>query len=345
MIVNLLDTLPYTDNRDVRSYLKMKKMKMKKILISILLLTVASGYSQELNVPVATQYLADNPYVISPTYAGIGDNFRINLNGYKQWVGVKDAPQSQALYADFRILDQSGLGLTLYNDSNGNTKQAGGKLTFAHHIILGYYSKEYLSFGISYIYNSFRLDWSKFNPTNPDPDITDNRSTNNNNFEVGFLYRNKGFYASATATNILKKDLSLDIAYEPNKLTNYQLYSGYVLNIGDRSELEPSAFYQYYQSDGRSVTDLNIKYRKFNRYEDYYWIGASYRFLNDQIGKPLAVGPIVGFLKGYVSVGYSYQITLNDLAAYNSGTHSLTIGFRFLQGLSNCPCTQSPVHD
>ena len=318
---------------------------MKKILISILLLTVATSYSQELNVPIATQYLADNPYVISPTYAGIGDNFRINLNGYKQWVGVPDAPQSQALYVDFRVLDQSGVGLTLYNDSNGNTKQAGGKLTFAHHIILDYYSKQYLSFGLSYIYNSFHLDASNFNLSKPDIDITDDRSTNNNNFEVGFLYRNKGFYASATATNILQKDMNLELVYEPNKLTNYQLYGGYVWNIGNRSELEPSAFYQYYQSDGRSVTDFNFKYRKFNRYEDYYWIGASYRFLNDQIGKPLAVGPIVGFLKGYISVGYSYQITLNDLAAYNSGTHSLTIGFRFLQGLSNCPCTQSPVHD
>jgi type IX secretion system PorP/SprF family membrane protein len=321
----------------------MKKNKMKKILISIFLLTVTASYSQELNVPVATQYLADNPYVISPTYAGIGDNFRINLNGYQQWVGVKDAPRSQALYADFRVLDQSGVGLTLYNDSNGNTKQAGGKLTFAHHIILDYYSKQYLSFGLSYIYNSFRIDTGNLDPG--DPDITDNRSTTNNNFEVGFLYRNKGFYASATATNILQKNTDLTTGFEPNLLTNYQLYSGYVLDIGNRSELEPSVFYQLYQSDGRSVTDLNIKYRKFNRYEDYYWIGASYRFLNDQIGQPLAVGPMVGFMKGYVSVGYSYQITLNDLASYNSGTHSLTIGFRFLQGVSNCPCTQSPVHD
>ncbi|WP_115814902.1 PorP/SprF family type IX secretion system membrane protein [Flavobacterium aquicola] len=312
---------------------------MKKILISILLLTVAGSYGQELNVPVATQYLADNPYVISPTYAGIGDNFRINLNGYKQWVGVEDAPQSQALYADFRVLNQSGAGMTLYNDSNGYTKQAGAKLTFAHHIILDYYTKQYLSFGMSYIYNSFRFNINEFNG------ITDDRATINNNFEVGFLYRNRGFYASATATNILQKDLNFEIAYEPNLLTNYQLYAGYVLDMGNRNELEPSAFYQYYQSDGRSVTDLNIKYRKFNRYEDYFWVGASYRFLNDQIGKPLAVGPIIGFQKGYISAGYSYQITLNGLAAYNSGTHSLTIGFRFLQGLSNCPCTQSPVHD
>ena len=62
-------------------------------------MAVTFGYSQEMNVPVASQYLADNPYVISPSYAGIGDNFRINLNGYKQWVGVEESPNSQALYA------------------------------------------------------------------------------------------------------------------------------------------------------------------------------------------------------------------------------------------------------
>src|SRR6187455_1985526 len=161
---------------------------MKKILISILLLTVTASYSQELNVPVATQYLADNPYVISPTYAGIGDNIRINLNGYQQWVGVEDAPRSQAGYVDFRVLGQSGVGLTLYNDSNGYTKQGGGKLTFAHHIILDYYSKQYLSFGLSYIYNTFRLDLPDLSGDN-DPGITNDRSTINNNFEVGLLYR------------------------------------------------------------------------------------------------------------------------------------------------------------
>jgi type IX secretion system PorP/SprF family membrane protein len=316
---------------------------MKKILICFFLLTVTFSYGQELNAPVATQYLADNPFVISPTYAGIGDNFRINLNGYKQWVGIEDAPQNQSLYADFRVFDKSGVGVTLYNDTNGNTQQAGGKLSFAHHIILDYYSKQYLSFGISYILNTFSIDISDFNTV--DGEITDNRSTMNNNFEVGFLYRNKAFYASFNATNILPKSIDLATGFEPNTLTNYQLYTGYVFNSGNRSELEPSVFYQLYQSDGRSVTDLNLKYRKYNKYEDYYWVGASYRFMNDQIGQPLGVGPIVGLQKGFISFGYSYQVTLNELAAHNSGTHSLTIGFRFLQGVSNCPCTEGPIHD
>jgi type IX secretion system PorP/SprF family membrane protein len=314
---------------------------MKKILIPFFLLATSFSYSQELNAPVATQYLADNPFVISPTYAGIGDNFRINLNGYKQWVGVPDAPQNQSLYTDFRVLDKSGIGITLYNDSNGNTKQAGGKLSFAHHIILDYYSKQYLSFGISYILNTFAINITNLN----DGEILDNRSTMNNNFEVGFLYRKKKFYASFNATNILPKSIDFTTGFEPNKLTSYQFYTGYIVDLGNRTELEPSVFYQLYQSDGRSVTDFNLKYRQYNKYEDYYWIGASYRFMNDQLGTPLGLGPIVGMQKGIISFGYSYQITLNDLATHNSGTHSLTIGFRFLQGVSNCPCTEGPVHE
>src|SRR3970282_2726120 len=96
---------------------QIKMIQMKKIIISLLLLTVTSGYSQELNLPVFTQYLADNHFVISPTFAGIGDNLRIRANGLTQWVGIKDAPDNQSVYADFRIADQSGVGMSFYNDS------------------------------------------------------------------------------------------------------------------------------------------------------------------------------------------------------------------------------------
>jgi hypothetical protein len=67
--------------------------------------------------------------------------------------------------------------------------------------------------------------------------------------------------------------------------------------------------------------------------------------LNDQALNPLAVGPMAGFKKANFYFGYSYQVMLNQIAAYNSGTHMVTLGFDFLQGISDCPCTQSPVHD
>jgi len=37
---------------------------------------------------------------------------------------------------------------------------------------------------------------------------------------------------------------------------------------------------------------------------------------------------------------YTYQATINDLSGYNSGTHSITVGINFLQGSSNCACTE-----
>lgn len=325
---------------------------MKKLIIYILLLTITKNYGQEFNLPVFTQHLADNNFVVSPTYAGIGDNLKLRGNALTQWVGIKDAPDNQSFYADVRIADRSGVGVSFYNDKNGYTLQSGAKVSFAHHLILDYYSKQYLSFGISYNLNNFRVDISKFsgNYETPiiDPFVTDDRRTSNHNFDVGILYRNKGFFASFNANNLLDKNINETIrVLEPNLLLNYQIYSGYTFRGPKKSglEFEPSVFYQMFSSDKRSSTDMNFKLRKFNRDEDYVWAGISYRFLNDQFLKPLNIGPMVGFKKNILYFGYAYQVTTNELSAYNSGTHVVTIGLEFLQGISNCACTQSPVHD
>jgi hypothetical protein len=74
--------------------------------------------------------------VISPAYAGgIGDNLRIRVNG-PQWVGIKDAPDNQSLYADFRIADRSGVGTnrTMIKKRLYESKPE-QRSPFAHHLI------------------------------------------------------------------------------------------------------------------------------------------------------------------------------------------------------------------
>jgi type IX secretion system PorP/SprF family membrane protein len=327
-----------------------KIVKMKRFIAMVLLLSCAENFAQELTVPAATQYLADNPFVISPTYAGIGDNIRIRANGFAQWIGIKDAPQNQALYADFRIADQSGIGVSLYNDKNGYTSQSGLKFSFAHHIILDYYSKQFLSFGISYNLNNFSINVNEFKSntgTYFDPSVVNDRRTSNNNFDIGALYRRGGFYASLNLSNLLNKDIQKFYLAEPNLLRNYQLYTGYVYKQyrDSRVEIEPSLFYQFFESDKRSTTDVNIKLRYADHQRlGYFWGGVTYRFLNDQPFKPLTIGPMIGLKKSNFYFGYSYQITMNEISTFNSGTHMITLGLDFFQGLSNCPCTQTQVN-
>src|SRR5690606_25496432 len=179
-----------------------------------------------------------------------------------------------------------------------------------------------------------------------DPSITDDRAISNNNFDVGALYRYKGFYLSFNANNVLKKDIDNFRGIEPNLLLNYQVYAGYVIenDVNKKVQYEPSVFYQMFASDKRSTTDINFKYRKFGRYDDYFWAGISYRFLNDQTLKPINLFLIASIMKSKLYFAYSYQITMNDLDGYNSGTHMITIGIDFLQGISDCPCTTSKIN-
>lgn len=316
---------------------------MKKIyILSFLLHSFYFMFGQELTIPAQTQYLADNPFIISPSYAGIGDNARVRLNGLFQWVGIENAPMNQSLAADFRIADRTGVGVLIYNDKNGNTRQFGAKLSYAQHLILDDYSEQYLSLGLSVNLNQFKIDIENFSNV-LDPSINGNRLTQNYNFDVGFLYRVKSYFFAFNASNILPKNIDQFNNIEPSLLANYQVYTGFNLRSGKSDmEFEPSVLYQYFQSDGRSTTDLNLKV-KYHHYEDFYWIGVTTRFLNDQSLTPVTVGPMLGLRKNNFYFGYSYQINTNELLPYNSGTHMVSIGFDFLQGLSNCPCTQSRI--
>ncbi|WP_350289545.1 type IX secretion system membrane protein PorP/SprF [uncultured Croceitalea sp.] len=314
---------------------------MKKTQIILLLLLMSfSTKAQELTIPQLSQYIADNPFLMSPTYAGVGDHIKIRLNGLTQWVGIENAPDTQTLAADARIGNRSGIGMLMYNDSNGNTRQRGARISFAHHLTLDRYDDEFLSLGISYNFNQFRIDVENFRDENGQIP-TDDKSTVNHNFDIGILYRLDKFYLTINASNILPKNLeTFNPTFEPNTLRNYYAYAGYSFskNKNSKIEVEPSIFFQLFESDGRSVTDLNTKVR-FHDYEDYYYLGLTYRFLNDQIGTPLYVAPIAGLKKNNFYFGYSYQVITNELLGYSSGTHVITVGMDLFQGISNCRCT------
>ena len=315
-------------------------IEVNHIVCLIILINVRLAKGQELTIPQLSQYLSDNPFLMSSSYAGIGNYVKVRMNGLTQWVGVKDAPDTQSLSADVRLGNRSGIGIVLYNDSNGETKQRGGKVSFAHHLTIDKYEENYFSLALSFNLNQFRIDIENFEG-NDDQAVVDDRASSNPNFDLGTLYRRGNFYLSLNVSNILNKDFSkFNPIFEPNTLRNYYLYTGYKYRRHRKSdfEIEPSVFFQYFENDNRSVTDINTKLKWFD-FLDHYYVGFTYRFLNDQLGKPLYVAPVMGLKKGDFYFGYSYQVIMNELLGYSQGTHVITVGIDLFQGISNCSCT------
>ncbi|MCF6297372.1 MAG: type IX secretion system membrane protein PorP/SprF [Flavobacteriaceae bacterium] len=305
---------------------------MKKlIVIAVLLLSSVVGKAQEFKLSPYTQYLIENPFIISPAYAGMNNMQRLRLSGAFQWVGLQGAPNTQVLSYDTPMFETSGAGGVLYNDRNGNTSQIGGQLSLAHHLIIDDVEEHYISFGLSYKFVQFKIDVSDFDNPNDDPNIGSNVSSFNSNFDAAFLYRIKQYYISFNASNILDKSVKAFDDTEPRKLRNYYIYTGYVFELNDSEiELEPSLYFKYFESDQRSITDFNIKAKRINYDGSYYWVGISTRFLNDQSFKPLAIVPMVGMKKSDFYVGFAYQYNINQAIGLNyAGTYLLTLGYDF----------------
>ena len=99
------------------------KLKLFTGLVT-LLLSAFSSYSQE-GLPVYTDYLTDNYYLIHPSMAGAANCSQVRLTARRLWIGESDAPGLQTLSINGRIGRSSGLGVNAFADVNGFHKQNG----------------------------------------------------------------------------------------------------------------------------------------------------------------------------------------------------------------------------
>ena len=68
----------------------------KTSLIIFFLLFTSFGISQE-TLPVYSDYLSDNIFLVHPAAAGIGDSAKLRVTAQQQWLGVESAPSFQTL--------------------------------------------------------------------------------------------------------------------------------------------------------------------------------------------------------------------------------------------------------
>ncbi|MFL2623095.1 MAG: type IX secretion system membrane protein PorP/SprF [Flavobacteriaceae bacterium] len=328
-------------------------MKLTRKIIFLLLYLPFYILNAQEALPIYSDYLTDNYYLIHPSMAGVANCNKARLTGREQWMGLENAPSLQTFSVNGRIGDsQSAVGAILYNDQNGYHSQTGAYLTYAHHLMFSRNTIDLnmLSFGLSAGLIQRKLDETSFllNGGNFDPYIAGIvQSSSEFNVDFGFSYHFINFYAHATIKNLLKND-GVNINDTPNglavskfdNLTNYLISLGNVFSkYGSDWSFEPSLLFSYKDGTEESFMDYNFKtYRDFEFGSVFIGIsyrrsfdGADFSLNNGSISsqKLQYITPIVGMEYNNFMFAYTYSNQSNTIVLNNGGYHQLTLGFNF----------------
>tara|TARA_B100000795_G_C22780710_1_gene432129 strand:- start:984 stop:1955 length:972 start_codon:yes stop_codon:yes gene_type:complete len=302
-----------------------------KLLKSFFLLYVSAFFIVEVlaqeTLPIYSDYLSDNVYLIHPSAAGIGNTGKLRLTARQQWAGIKDAPTLQTLSFHNRFSDKAAVGFILFNDSNGYHSQKGFQGTYAYHIDINQGSSiNQVSFGLSLTAVQNQVDQSQFFG---DPTVAQLIQSNGYfNADFGVAYHKSGFSSYFTVKNLLltaKNNLSSYL--EPLDLRNYILSLGYYFGQDNMIQLEPSLMVQLRESTGERIVDFNVKaYKNFNKTQ--LWAALSYRRSFDvlPIENLVYITPIIGLNHNKWMFSYTYSKQLNDIMLTDSGYHQVSVG-------------------
>lgn len=279
-------------------------------------------------LPIYSDYLSDNVYLVHPAAAGVGNCGKLRLTARSQWSGVGEAPQLQTLSFHTRLGEKAGIGGIVFNDKNGFHSQKGIVGTYAYHIDLGHLDDaNQLSFGLSVMLVENSVDETSF--LIPDPAITQIvQSRNYINADFGMAYHNGGFFSYFTAKNLLLSARNLySDRYESLNLRRYLVTAGYYFGNEKSIQFEPSVMAQLIERTGEKFVDINIKaYKKFDQTQA--WVGFSFRqgFDGNNIEELRYLTPIVGVNIGKYMASYTYTKQSGDFLFDDGGYHQISLG-------------------
>ena len=296
------------------------------ILLFTSVFFIAEGLSQE-TLPIYSDYLSDNVYLVHPSAAGIGNTGKLRFTARQQWAGIKDAPTLQTISFHNRFRDKAALGFILFNDSNGFHSQKGIQGTFAYHLDInrGSFFNQ-ISFGLSLTAVQNQVDQTQFFGDPSISQIVTSDGYYNADFSVA--YHRKGFSSYFTVKNLLlSAKNNLNNSLEPLDLRNYVFTFGYYFGQKDMFQFEPSLMIQLREATGERIADFNLKvYKDFSNAQ--LWAAISYRksFDVNPIENLAYFTPIIGVNYNKWMFSYTYTRQLNDVVLIDSGLHQVSVG-------------------
>lgn len=295
-----------------------------KLIIIFYILTALAATAQQYSPHT---HFYQNSLIYNPAIAGTEDEIPIRVNFRQQWTGLDDAPTSQTLSSHGFVGRNVGLGMVLYNDVAGPSRNTGFQAIGARHFALDKEGKRWFSFGMSLILYQYKFDISRLRTDIPNDPAVAALATQNSRITPDMttgIYINdeNGFIGFSCMNLIQNKQNILDQSANLNTITRtYYMFAGYKFPINKDFSIEPVTLVKATQTKVWQA-DIMVK-ANYNK----CWAGISYRTGD-------AASVLVGMRVDMFSFGYSYDYPVSGIGNYNRGTHEFTATVHIFNAIS-----------
>lgn len=295
---------------------------MKKLFFILCLGVFALADVAAQQIPLYSQYWY-NPFVYNPALTGFNEKPQLFFIYRRQWADFNNAPETRAATFDMPVLSKkAGIGFTVFNDITSIFKRYGGSLTYAYH--LNFSDEHRLSIGIGAGLQQVRIDFNEVFVIDPTDDIITANRSNSAYFSgsAGIHYYLKGWSLGLSAPQVFATDLDFE---SPNGISGYELQRHYMARTSYKIRLAQKRFTIEPMVAFRTTEAFNwqLDGGASFMWKDFVWLNALYRYDH-------AVTMGGGFkIHDMVMVGYSYDMSLNEIADYNTGSHEVMVGITF----------------
>jgi type IX secretion system PorP/SprF family membrane protein len=295
-------------------------MKKLYLLISALILV---GTMQAQQLPLYSQYMM-NRFLINPAITGNVDYIPLRLTARQQWVGISNAPSTQAISAHTLLGNKKmGVGGYMFADRFGPETKIGIQANYSYILELNSINSK-LSFGIAFKAFQYKLDYTMMTSIDADDQVLNNTAETAfvPDADFGVYLQGERYYAGISATQLIELPITIseNEVDKNSMIRHYYILGGYRFQAGDNFEIEPSALIKGTEKTPFQA-DINVK----GIYQQSYWVGVSYRTSSSIIA-------MVGLkFQGFV-FGYAFDYATSDIKNYQSGTHEIVIGYNFGEG-------------